>query len=76
MTPDLMPTHMARLDDQEKAGNAALSTFIDQLLLARALCLVASESGFSETAWMLGGGKSCLGRLHDGGGGTCGVQIH
>lgn len=42
-----------------------MATFIDVLLLARAQCLVASESGFSETAWMLGGGRTCLGRLQD-----------
>jgi hypothetical protein len=65
VTPASMPTHMARLDDQEKAGNAAMVSFVDLLLLARAQCLVASDSGFSEAAWMLGGGRTCLARLQD-----------
>lgn len=65
MTPSFLPSHMARLDDQEKAAKSAMATFIDLLLLARAQCLVASDSGFSETAWMLGGGRACLGRLQD-----------
>jgi hypothetical protein len=64
---------MARLDDQEKAGHAAMATFIDLMLLARAECFVGSDSGFSETAWMLGGGKSCLGRL-DKHKGICGTD--
>jgi hypothetical protein len=65
VTPGFLPSHMARLDDEEKAGKSAMATFIDLLLLAWARCLVASESGFSETAWMLGGGRTCLGRLQD-----------
>lgn len=63
VTPGFLPSHMARLDDAEKAGHAAMATFIDLMLLARAQCLVGSDSGFSETAWMLGGGRNCLGRL-------------
>jgi hypothetical protein len=31
-----------------------LVSFVDLLLLARAPCLVASDSGLSEAAWMLG----------------------
>jgi hypothetical protein len=74
VTPNFLPSHMARLDDQEKARSAAMATFIDLLLLARAQCFVASDSGFSEAAWMLGGGKGCLGRLQDRQGGGCGTQ--
>lgn len=65
VTPSFLPAHMARLSEQEKAGTAALATVIDIVLLARAKCLVASDSGFSETAWLLGGGRGCLLRLKD-----------
>jgi len=64
-TPNFLPTHMARLDEQEKSGKAAMATFVDLMLLARASCLVASDSGFSEAAWLLGGGRPCIRRLRD-----------
>lgn len=64
-TPNFLPTHMARLDEQEKTGKAAIATFVDLMLLARASCLIASESGFSEAAWLLGGGRPCIRCLRD-----------
>lgn len=69
VTPNLLPTHLARLDAAEKsqkggAVSAAMGSFVDLLLLARATCLVVSDSGFSEAAWLLGGGRRCVGRLH------------
>lgn len=48
---------------QEAVATAAIAAYIDIGLLARAECLVASNSGFSNTAWLLGGGKPCIADL-------------
>jgi hypothetical protein len=42
---------------------AAMSVWVDLGLLASARCFVAGVSGFSDTAWMLGGGSSCVAKL-------------
>lgn len=44
---------------------AYYSVFVELLLLAGARCLVLSPSGFSTTAWYLGGGTSCLADVRD-----------
>jgi hypothetical protein len=44
---------------------AYYSVFVELVLLAGARCLVLSPSGFSTTAWYLGGGTSCLANVRD-----------
>jgi hypothetical protein len=67
ITTDVRPTHLARMDDEEAADpGAAISTYVDVALLARARCAVYSRSGFSTTAWMMGGGTDCYEKFHWG----------
>lgn len=40
-------------------GDTGVSTYVELALLARARCAVYSKSGFSQTAWMAGGGTDC-----------------
>lgn len=55
-----MPTHIARMGHEEvEDPDAAISTYVDVALLARARCAVYSHSGFSTTAWLMGGGTPC-----------------
>lgn len=61
VTPDITPTHIAKLNQQElEREEAAMSTYIDLVLLARADCFVTGKSGFSMAAWWLGGSKRCV----------------
>lgn len=67
VTPDITPTHLARMTETEaSASDAAMSSYVDVALLARARCLIAGESGFSKIAWMLGGGHACYDYLGQG----------
>jgi hypothetical protein len=60
ITSDMTPTHLARMGDEEAADpQAAMSTYVDLVLMARARCAVYSRSGYSMTAWMMGGGTDC-----------------
>lgn len=65
ITSDVTPTHLARMDAKEVADTAAaISTYVDVTLLARARCGIYSQSGFSSVAWMMGGGTPCFSNLH------------
>jgi hypothetical protein len=60
VTSSLTPTHLARMSKAEAADTeSAISAYVDAVLLARAQCAVYSRSGFSATAWMMGGGTDC-----------------
>lgn len=59
VTSAVIPTHIARMDKDEATDpQAALSTYVDVALLARARCAIYSRSGFSNTGWMMGGGQA------------------
>ena len=48
------------MDDAEAADpKSAISTYLDLAMMARARCAVYSTSGYSMTAWMMGGGTDC-----------------
>lgn len=64
ITTDTKPVHLARYSkkaaEQKKLEHlkGVEAAYVDLLLLARARCLVAGQSGFSYAAWMLGKGYS------------------
>jgi hypothetical protein len=67
ITTDAVPTHLARMNNEEAADpESAISTYVDLALLARARCAIYSNSGYSMTAWMMGGGTSCYEHLEWG----------
>lgn len=57
VTPDGLPVHLDRAVGQSLSAHQ--STVVDMVLLGWSSCLVVSRSGFSEHAWLFGGGKPC-----------------
>lgn len=57
VSPSGLPVHLDRAQGESVEAHA--STVVDMVLLAWSHCLVTSRSGFSEHAWLYGGGKTC-----------------